>query len=229
MWYKQKSNGPIIQYDENNPDQYLIDYPDKYELYSDGTGKRKSYMSCAEFDDGEPAMTADIAWTASGNTITMKITLNETLIPEEFRVTTLTMKLENDELVFEYVDKEFPDYNSIDYYRKTTPASATEAVTGDVNGDGKVSVDDAQLTLKAYTERIAGNDMKLTAEQIKAADVNSDGEISVDDAQNILKYYTEKSVAGKDITWDDILGKDKPAEPLPFLLKLKEIFTGDET
>ena len=94
---------------------------------------------------------------------------------------------------------------------ETTPTVTTAAspppLYGDVTGDGEVSVDDAQLTLKAYTERIAGNDMKLTAEQIKSADVNSDGEISVDDAQNILKYYTEKSVAGKDITWDDIFGK----------------------
>ncbi len=94
---------------------------------------------------------------------------------------------------------------------ETTPIVTTSAapapVRGDVTGDGEVSVDDAQLTLKAYTERIAGNDMKLTPEQIKAADINSDGEISVDDAQNILKYYTEKYVAGKDITWDDIFGK----------------------
>ena len=82
-----------------------------------------------------------------------------------------------------------------------------------MTGDDTVSVDDAQLTLKAYTERIAGNDMKLTAEQIKAADVNGDGEISVDDAQNILKYYTEKSVAGKDTTWDEILGKKTQTLP----------------
>ena len=57
--------------------------------------------------------------------------------------------------------------------------------------------------------------MKLSAVQIKAADVNDDGEISVDDAQNILKYYTEKSVAGKNITWDDILGKKETTQPRP--------------
>lgn len=104
---------------------------------------------------------------------------------------------------------------------ETTPVVTTSAapvpLRGDVNGDGEVSVDDAQLTLKAYTERIAGNNMKLTAEQIKSADVNSDGEISVDDAQNILKYYTKKSVAGKDITWDDIFSKKTQA--LPRLIK----------
>ena len=53
--------------------------------------------------------------------------------------------------------------------------------------------------------------MKLTDEQIKAADVDGNGEISVEDAQWLLKYYTEKYVAGKDITWDDILGKKAQA------------------
>ncbi len=104
---------------------------------------------------------------------------------------------------------------------ETTPVVTTSAtpapLRGDVTGDGEVSVDDAQLTLKAYTERIAGNDMKLTAEQIKAADVDGNGEISVEDAQNILKYYTEKSVAGKDITWDDIFGKK--SQSLPRLIR----------
>ena len=79
--------------------------------------------------------------------------------------------------------------------------------TGDVNCDGEVSVDDAQLTLKAYTNRIAGNDMNLTAEQIKAADINGDSVISVDDAQCILRYYTENTVAGNPITWNEILKK----------------------
>ena len=76
---------------------------------------------------------------------------------------------------------------------------------GDLNDDGAVSADDAQMTLKAYTERIAGNDMKLTEDQVLAADVDEDGALSVEDAQFILKYYTAKTVAQKDITWDDIL------------------------
>ena len=68
--------------------------------------------------------------------------------------------------------------------------------------------------------------MGLTERQIEAANVNGDEELSVDDAQSILKYYTQKTVAGKDITWEDILGKNP--QPLPFLLKLKSFFT-DET
>ena len=69
--------------------------------------------------------------------------------------------------------------------------------------------------------------MGLTERQIEAANVNGDEELSVDDAQSILKYYTQKTVAGRDITWEDILGK-KP-QALPFLLKLKSFFTDDTT
>ena len=57
--------------------------------------------------------------------------------------------------------------------------------------------------------------MGLTERQIKAANVNGDDELSVDDAQNILKYYTQKTVAGKEITWDDILGKTAPVNSRP--------------
>ena len=106
---------------------------------------------------------------------------------------------------------------------ETTPIVTTSAASaplrGDVTGDGEVSVDDAQITLRAYTNRIAGNDMGLTADQIKAADINGDSEVSVDDAQFILKYYTQKSVAGIDITWDELLGR-KPAPLFRLLLSL---------
>ena len=76
---------------------------------------------------------------------------------------------------------------------------------GDTNLNNEISVDDAQLTLKAYTERIAGNGLNLTTEQIIAADINGDGEISVDDAQNILIYYVNNTVSGKILTWDELL------------------------
>ncbi len=85
-----------------------------------------------------------------------------------------------------------------------TPAVLT---AGDLTGDSSVGIDDAQLTLKAYTEKFAGKTTGLTDAQIKAADVNGDGELTVEDAQFILKYYTEKNVAGKDVTWEQIIGK----------------------
>jgi biopolymer transport protein ExbD len=96
----------------------------------------------------------------------------------------------------------------------TTAPPEPEAVTGDVNDDGEISVEDAQLALKAYTKRISGKDMELSDKQIKAANVNGDEELSVDDAQLILKYYTEKYVAGKNITWGDLLGKQPQPRPV---------------
>ena len=69
-------------------------------------------------------------------------------------------------------------------------------------------MEDAQLTLKAYTRHVAGLESTLTPEEKAAADVNGDGDVSVDDAQLILRYYTEKYVARKDdFTWDDLLKK----------------------
>ena len=88
-----------------------------------------------------------------------------------------------------------------------TVSVGKEPERGDLSGDGDISVDDAQLTLKAYTKGVAGLDNGLNPAQAKAADINGDGEVSVDDAQLILKYYTQKKVAGKDITWDDLLKK----------------------
>ena len=76
---------------------------------------------------------------------------------------------------------------------------------GDVNRDGEVSVDDAQITLKAYTARMVGNEMELNDNQIKAADVNGNKEISVDDAQLILIYYVKNTLANNPTTWETIL------------------------
>ena len=82
-----------------------------------------------------------------------------------------------------------------------------------MTGDGKISTDDAQLALKAYTERIAGNDMGLTEKQFKAADIDGNGTLDIDDVLWLLIYYTEKYVAGKNVTWEDIMGRKTQALP----------------
>jgi hypothetical protein len=92
-------------------------------------------------------------------------------------------------------------------------------VTGDADGDGKVSVEDAQLALLAYVQSMAGMETGLTEQQIKAADINGDKTVSVEDAQLILIYYVSNTLSGQNVTWDELLGKK--AQPLPFLLKLK--------
>lgn len=80
-------------------------------------------------------------------------------------------------------------------------------VRGDITLDGIVSIEDAQNTLKAYTESIAGKASTLIALQKRTADVDSNFMISVEDAQLILKYYTERSVAGKNTTWEELLAR----------------------
>ena len=56
---------------------------------------------------------------------------------------------------------------------------------GDVNGDGKVAIDDARAVLRA-----AVGLEKLDEQQKKAADGNGDGKITVDDARDILRTAT---------------------------------------
>ncbi|MBP0971707.1 MAG: dockerin type I repeat-containing protein, partial [Oscillospiraceae bacterium] len=97
-------------------------------------------------------------------------------------------------------------YCVTEYLKEAAPA-ADAVIRGDVNGNREIGPDDAQIALKAYTERIAGIGMQLTETQIKAADITGDGQVSVEDAQWILKYYTVKYVSAKDITWDQLLGK----------------------
>ena len=65
-------------------------------------------------------------------------------------------------------------------------------------------------SLKSYTEKLAGNEIDLTADQLKASDVNADGELTVEDAQYILIYYTKRTVAGLDTTWEDLIGEPTP-------------------
>lgn len=84
-----------------------------------------------------------------------------------------------------------------------------------MTGDGRISTDDAQLALKAYTERIAGNGMGLTEMQFRAADIDGNGTLDIDDVMWLLIYYTEKYVAGKNVTWVDIM--DRKTQALPRL------------
>lgn len=95
-------------------------------------------------------------------------------------------------------------------YNFAVIGSEPDVLRGDVNIDNEVSVEDAQLALKSYTEKLAGNEIDLTADQLKASDVNADGELTVEDAQYILIYYTNRTVAGLDTTWEDLIGEPTP-------------------
>lgn len=60
--------------------------------------------------------------------------------------------------------------------------TAVDVVTGDVNGDGNVTLSDAMLAYKISKNLITGTDL-----QKQAADVNKDGTITIADAMKIYK------------------------------------------
>ena len=81
--------------------------------------------------------------------------------------------------------------------------AVTESVhaRGDVDGDGKIAVEDAVATLTEYARVSAALGGQLTPAQKTAADVDGDGTISVEDAVRILSYYARQS-AGLDASFD---------------------------
>ena len=90
---------------------------------------------------------------------------------------------------------------------------------GDLDGDSKVTVADAQLALREYTTAtVAGGKSTLTFQQRKNGDINRDGAVGVEDAQLILKYYVTNTLAGTPASWEDLLyGKvtiDAPEKPV---------------
>lgn len=67
-----------------------------------------------------------------------------------------------------------------------------DTVLGDVNSDGAVNADDANLALLAYLdEAIMQIPMQLDVKQKIAADYNMDGQITADDANAILLRYLD--------------------------------------
>lgn len=76
---------------------------------------------------------------------------------------------------------------------------------GDVTEDGAVGLDDAILTLAAYTEKITDQPTGLSETQTKAADPNGDGALTIEDAMYILKYYTANTIVADEKSWIDIV------------------------
>ncbi len=64
----------------------------------------------------------------------------------------------------------------------------SDYVTGDIDGDGKVTAKDARLALRASASLT-----RLSGESALAADVNGDGRITAKDARSILRYSAKLS------------------------------------
>ena len=92
--------------------------------------------------------------------------------------------------------------NATIHYNASTPDTS---ITGDLNGDNLVSMDDAVLTLTIYAKKAAGMDVDFSEVQVVVADVNDDGTVDVKDAIAILTYYAKVS-AGLQPTWEEVIG-----------------------
>ena len=72
-------------------------------------------------------------------------------------------------------------------------AEATEVMWGDINGDNKVSAEDAMLILRKFTDGMTGIPVDYYGNW-SLADVNSDGTIDVADAQQVLTKFVEEMI-----------------------------------
>ena len=99
-----------------------------------------------------------------------------------------------------------PD-SSVQTYAEKYQLKFDAADRGDTDSDGFVTIADAQLVLREYTNGVAGKPSAFTAEQKQHSDVNGDGAVTVEDAQLILKYYVNNTVAGNTVLWKELLGK----------------------
>jgi len=68
-------------------------------------------------------------------------------------------------------------------YVITVQADPGEMALGDVNGDGRITILDALMLLRAINNKVV-----LDAEQFACADLNADGKLTSAEALVILKY-----------------------------------------
>ena len=76
-------------------------------------------------------------------------------------------------------------YSNVEYCG-VTQIGELKICIGDVNADGKITIDDATLVQKAVAELVVFDSV-----QQKAADVTGDGIVTIDDATMIQKYVAE--------------------------------------
>lgn len=79
---------------------------------------------------------------------------------------------------------------------------------GDVNLDGVVELEDAMLTLKCYTSRIAHHkELGFSYTQQRCADIDGDGLVDLTDAMGILKYYVVTMSGSNDLSFTEYLAQ----------------------
>lgn len=91
----------------------------------------------------------------------------------------------------------------------TVRPEESSILTGDANGDGIVSVEDAQLALIEYVSIISGQKTTASAQLLCKGDVNGDEKITVEDAQMILLFYVRNTLSGTAADWDVLLSSQR--------------------
>lgn len=77
-------------------------------------------------------------------------------------------------------------------------------VRGDVNRDGEVFIEDAQLVFDYYRQCAAEHAYIEASGGLEAGDVDRDGAVSLEDSRYIV-VYTAESITGKMLTWGEIV------------------------
>ncbi len=169
------------------------------------------------------------ATTTTTATSTTKATTTTTTSTTKATMTTTTTSMtETTTIASESVTGPTESQTSETTVTSETTPTEPAYTRGDVNEDGEINVADAQLALNAYVKAMAGKESNLTEQQTLAADVNEDQEISVNDAQTILLYYVRNTLSGSTVTWDELLGRNKPAEGLPLLTTIRTVFMDED-
>ncbi|MBQ8921877.1 MAG: hypothetical protein IJ060_06925 [Oscillospiraceae bacterium] len=96
-------------------------------------------------------------------------------------------------------------FGSLTDYMLTRYPEQTDFLTGDPDNSGDIAVEDAQITLQAYTDYLAKKGYGLSDAEFKAADVDADNTITIEDVQYILSYYTENTLGKKNLSWSKII------------------------
>ncbi|MBR3952787.1 MAG: InlB B-repeat-containing protein [Oscillospiraceae bacterium] len=121
-------------------------------------------------------------FTGEGSLLDMVFSAKEGVEAQDVEIRILT---DSDEYDFIFADV---DYNNIEMNVTNGVISIIDVIYGDVNGDGRVNVLDANLV-----RRCAAKLAELDAKQTKAADVDGNGKVNVLDA-NIVRRYAAKLI-----------------------------------
>ncbi len=96
----------------------------------------------------------------------------------------------------------------------TTERPIEDPQFGDLDGNGRIELQDALDVLTLYSQKLLSRKGSLSAQLFTAADVDGDGEITLDDALCVLTYYSSNTLLHKDISWYTITGnQNAPDSP----------------